>query len=181
MDDTPIDIILDITQEMAVAAERRLDSLAYFVLSNNNNATTIGTATNDLNYAAIVDAYTTLAESEMDPSSFEVYLSPGAWGDLAKDSNFNRATEDGDALARQGMLGEVFGVPVVLSNTGDLAANEGYMVDTSKYGYESTRWDREIQSYREEKKDRDVFKIRHRKDFVPMKPAAAINIAGGTA
>lgn len=181
MDDTPVNIILDTTQEMAVAAERRLDTLAYRTLNNYNSDVTIGASANDLTYETVVDAYTTLADSEMNPSDFELYLSPGAWGDLAKDDSFNRATEAGDALAREGMLGEVFGVPVILSNTGDLGANEGFLVDTGKYGYESTRWDREVQSYREEQKDRDVFKIRHRKDFLAMKPEAALFIAGGVA
>lgn len=179
VDDTPIDVILDITEEMSVAAEKRLDSLAYTVLNGNTNATVIGNDSNDLNYEAIVDAYTTLTNSEMNPADFEVYLSPGAWGQLAKDDNFNRATDEGDALARNGQLGEVFGVPVVMTNTGDLGANDGFMVDTGRFGYESTRWDREVTSYREETNDRDVFKIRHRKDFVAMKPAANVSLIGG--
>jgi hypothetical protein len=181
VDDTPIDIILDITEEMSVAAERRLDALAYQRLATNANDVTIGDAANPLNYEAIVDAYTQLADDEFNPSDFELFLSAPSWGSLAKDENFNRATEQGDALARQGMLGEVFGVPTIMSNTGDLGASEGIMVDVGRYGYESTRWDREIESYREESNDRDVFKIRHRKDFVPMRADGAIFVAGGVA
>lgn len=177
--DSAVDIILDTTEEMANAAEKRLDSLAFTGLTNNQNASVIGTDGNDMNYAAVVNAYTTLVDDEFNPSSFEFYVSPDAFGDLAQDSNFNRATDQGDALAREGMLGQTFGVPVVMTNTGDLGADEGHMVDTSKFGYESTRWDREVSSYREESKDRDVYKIRHRMDYVVMKSDANVFVQGG--
>ena len=179
VDDTPVNVILDITEEMAIAAEHRLDSLAYATLEGNRSATEIGDDLEDINYDAIVDAYVELADNEFNPADFEVYASPQAWGQLAKDDNFNRATDEGDNLARNGMLARVFGANVALSNTGDLGASEAIMVDTGRYGYESTRWNREVTNYREEEADRDVFKIRHRKDFVPMKPDAAVKIIGG--
>lgn len=182
--DSSFNVIIDVTEEMAVGAEKRLDSLAWSLMdpndgNNNNDAGPIGTDTTDLNFTAVVDAYTTLVDDEFVPSGFEFYVSPDAFGDLAKDSNFNRATDSGDALARQGMLGEAFGVPIVMTNTGDLGDDEGMMVDTGRYGYESTRWNREVTNYREEGKDRDVFKIRHRKDFVVMKSEAALFVQGG--
>lgn len=182
--DSSFNVIIDVTEEMAVGAEKRLDSLAWSLMdpndgNNNNDDGPIGTDTTDLNFTAVVDAYTTLVDDEFVPSGFEFYVSPDAFGDLAKDSNFNRATDSGDALARQGMLGEAFGVPIVMTNTGDLGDDEGMMVDTGRYGYESTRWNREVTNYREEGKDRDVFKIRHRKDFVVMKSEAALFVQGG--
>lgn len=182
--DSVFDIMMDVTEEMAIGAEARLDSLAWSLMdpddgNNLNGDSPIGTDTNDLNYNAVVDAYTTLLEDEFRPTDFELYLSADAFGDLAKDDNFTHATDQGDQVVRQGTLQVGFGVPVVPTNTGDLAADEGNMVDTGLYGYESTRWDREVTNYREEKKDQDVFKIRHRKDFVVTKPGAAVHIQGG--
>lgn len=179
VDDSAFDVILDATAEMAVAAERQLDNLAFTGLDNNQNATVVGNDAEDMDFVAVVEAYTTLVDAEFEPSGFELYVSPDAFGDLSQDDNFNRATDQGDALARQGMLGEVYGVPVVMTNTGDLGADEGFMIDTNMYGYESTRWEREVTNYREESKDRDVFKIRHRKDFVVMKSDANVFIQGG--
>lgn len=178
-DDSVIDVVLDLTEEMGIAAEGRLDSLAFNVLAQHNNDVTVGTEGDRLNFEAVVDAYAQLTDDEFNPANFEVYCSPFSWADLAKDPNFNRATDQGDALARNGMLGEAFGTDVALTNTGALGATEAIMVDTGMYGYESTRWAREVTSYREEKKDRDVFKIRHRKDHLAMKPDAAIFIEGG--
>lgn len=178
-DDSAFNVIQDITAQMAIAAEARLDRRAFTVLNDFNNDVAVGDGANDMNYAALVEAETQLFSDEFSPATSLTFLSPGAFGDLALDTDLNRATEEGDELARGGSLGEVFGVDVIRTNTGDLGASEGIMVDTSMYGYESTRWDREVSSYREESEDRDVFKIRHRKDFLSTNPGAAVYINGG--
>lgn len=182
-DDSVVDVLLDITEEMANAAEAYLDHQAYAVLNANNNATTIGdgNTTTDLNYNAVVDSYVEMVNQRFSPADFELYADPYGFGSLAKDDNFNRATEEGDALAREGQLGTVFGTNIALTNTGDLAAQEAFLVDTSLYGYESTRWNRETTEYREEGKDRDVFKTRIRNDHVATNADAALFIDGGVA
>jgi hypothetical protein len=184
--DSVFDVVMDVTEEMAIGAESLLDSRAWSLMDPDDGAnldTTngpIGTDTNDLDYNAVVNAYTALLDNEMSPVDFELFVSADAFGDLAKDDNFTHATDQGDQTVRQGTLQLGFGVPIIPTNTGDLAEDEANMVDTGKYGYESTRWDREVTNYREEKNDQDVFKIRHRKDFVVMKSDAAIHIQGGT-
>lgn len=179
VDDAAFDVIMDVTEEMAIGADRRLDSLAYVVLENQQNSSTIGSSGTDLNYEAIVDAYVQLVDDEFVPNDFVTLASPDAFGDLAKDDNFTQATEPGEETIRGGVLGSPFGVPVHITNTGDLGNDEAHMVDSGRYGYESTRWNREVTSYREESKDADVYKIRHRKDFVAMKPDANVFIEGG--
>ena len=183
--DSAFDVIMDVTEEMAVAAESRLDSLAFSLMDPNdgNNLNTdspIGGDSGDIDYSAIVDAYTALFTDEFRPRDFELFIGSDGFGSLAKDNNFTHATEQGDSVVVQGELTMGFGVPVIPTNTGDLGTNEAIMVDTGLYGYESTRWDREVTTYREESKDADVFKIRHRKDFVVMKSEGAIFINGGT-
>ena len=182
--DSVFDIIMDVTEEMAIGAESLLDSRAWSLMDPNdgnnlNSSSPIGTDGTDLNYTAVVDAYTTLMDDEFRPNDFELYLSADGFGDLAKDDNFTHATDQGDQVVRQGTLQVGFGVPLIPTNTGDLGDDEANLVDTGLYGYESTRWNREVTNYREEKHDRDVYKIRHRKDFVVMKSGAAIHIQGG--
>lgn len=178
-DDSVFNVIADLTERMSIAAEGRLDARAYEVLANFNSDVTIGDTANDLNYAALVDAETELFDNWYNPAQAVLFTSGAGFGDLAKDEVLNRDTDDGDALARQGSLGDVFGLEVVRTNTGELGANEALLVDTSMYGYESTRWEREVTDYREESEDRDVFKIRHRKDFLATDPDAAVFIEGG--
>jgi hypothetical protein len=182
--DNVFGLVMDVNEKMAVAAESELDSRAWSLMDPNdgnnlNSDSPIGTDGTDLNYTAVVNAYTELLEDDFRPNDFELYLSADAFGDLATDDNFTHATDQGDQTVRQGTLQVGFGVPIIPTNTGDLADDEANMVDTGLYGYESTRWDREVTNYREEKYDRDVFKIRHRKDFVVMESEAAIHIQGG--
>jgi HK97 family phage major capsid protein len=179
VDDSAFDVVMDVMEEMGVAAESRLDALAYTGLANNQNPDTIGTDSTDLNYAAIVGAYTDLVEDEYRPAQFEVYASADAWGDLATDDQFTQATAQGEATIRDGTLDSSLGIPIYITNTGDLGDDEAFMVDTSKFGYESTRWEQEVTNYREEGEDQDVFKIRHRKDFVVMDGNANSFIQGG--
>jgi len=179
VNDAAFDIIMDVTEEMARAAENRLDGLAYNGINNNQNGTTAGSSGSDMNYAALVDAYTILVESEYSPSDFETYVSTDAFGDLATDTQFTQATAQGEATIRDGVLDSSLGVPIYMTNTGDLGDDEGNMVDTSQFGYESTREDREVITYREEQQDQDVYKIRHRKDFVVMDADANVFIPGG--
>jgi len=184
IDDSVFDVVMDITEEMAVGAESLLDGRAWSLMDPNdgnnlNSAGPIGTDGTDMNYAAVVDAYTTLIEDEFRPTDFELFLSADAFGDLAQDDNFTHATDQGDQVVRQGTLQVGFGVPLVPTNTGDLDDDEGVMVDTGLYGYESTRWNREVTNYRDEGADRDIFKIRHRKDFVALQSAGAVYIQGG--
>jgi len=177
--DSAINVVMDATEEMARAAEKRLDSLAFTGLDNNQNGTTAGSSGSDMNYASLVDAYTILVDSEYSPADFEAYVSTDAWGDLATDTQFTQATAQGEATIRNGVLDSSLGVPIYMTNTGDLGDDEGNMVDTSQFGYESTRLAREVTNYREESQDQDVFKIRHRKDFVVMDAPANVFIAGG--
>jgi len=184
VDDSVFDVVMDVTEQMGVAAEKRLDAKAFSLMDPNgannlNSNGPIGTDGNDLNFAAVVDSYTTLVEGEFVPSDFELYCSPDAWGDLANDDNFNRATDQGDALARNGMLGEAFGVTIAMTNTGDLGDDEALMVDTGRYGYESTRWEREVSSEYDFDNDETKYKIRTRNDYLTMKPNAAIFLQGG--
>lgn len=179
VDDSAFDVIMDTMEEMGVAAENRLDALAFTGLDNNKNATTVGTDGTDLNYAAVVDAYTTLVEGEYRPAEFEGYVSTDGWGDLATDSQFTQATAQGEATIREGTLDSSLGVPLYITNTGDLSDDEMHMVDTSKFGYESTRWEQEVITYREESEDQDVYKIRHRKDFVVMDADSNVFVQGG--
>jgi hypothetical protein len=184
VDDSVFDVIMDVTEQMGVAAEKRLDAKAFSLLDPNgannlNGDGPIGTDGSDLNFTSLVDGYTTLVEDEFVPSDFEVYCSPDGWGDLAKDDNFNRATDQGDALARNGMLAEGFGMNIAMTNTGDLGDDEAIIVDTGRYGYESTRWDREVSSEYDFDNDETKYKVRTRNDYVVMKPEAGIFLQGG--
>jgi hypothetical protein len=108
--------------------------------------------------------------------------------DFLNMSGFTQASELGDFVMRRGILpegdlsnqaflGVVHDVPVYLSNTSAFTAGDAFLVDTSAFGWESTRWDTEVETYREEEKDQDVWKIRGRWDWVATQPEANIKIS----
>lgn len=181
MDDAATDIEADIIEQMAREEARRVDAIAFGILNNNLNAAgPVGDGTGDMTWAEIVDARQQLFADGMTPDGMELYLSPDAAGDVLVDfqgAQFVPAGQLGNNVAN-GQLGNLAGIPVFETNTGDLGAGEGILVDTNRYGWESTRWDTEVSDYREEKNDQTVYKVRNRKDWVATTPSAGIRITG---
>lgn len=180
-DDAAVDIEADIIEQMAREEARRLDAIAFNILNNNLNAAgPIGDGTGDMTWAEIVNARQQLFGDGFTPDGMELYLGPDASGDILVDfqgAQFVPAGQLGDDV-RDGQLGRVGGIPVFETNTGDLGAGEGILVDTNRYGWESTRWDTEVSDYREESNDQTVYKVRNRKDWVAVTPSAGIRITG---
>lgn len=180
-DDSAVDIEADIMEQMAREEARRLDAIAFNILDNNLNAAgPIGDATGDMTWDEIVTARQQLFGDGFTPDGMELYLSPDAAGDLLVEfqgQQFVPSAQMGDEV-RAGQIGQVGGIPVFETNTGDLGDGEGILVDTNRYGWESTRWDTEVTEYREESNDQTVYKVRNRKDWVPTTPSAGIRITG---
>jgi hypothetical protein len=108
--------------------------------------------------------------------------------DFLQMQEFTQASELGDQVIEQGILpgGNLVGqqaflgvagdVPVYVSNTGDYSAGEGYLVDPTNFGWESTRRALDVSQYREESNEQDVWQIDQRVDFVATQPTANIPI-----
>lgn len=187
--DSRVDVVMDTRAQELNAWQSSQDYLAFQILNNNLNATgPVGDANGTIVYSDVVDARTTLFGDQYDLSEMLIITGADGMGDFLKMSEFTQASEMGDFVIQNGLLpsgdvgpmflGECGGVPVYASNTGDLGAGEAFLVDTSRYGYESTRWEQEIIQYRDEEKDADVWKIRGRNGFISTDPSAAIKITG---
>lgn len=180
-DDAAGNPVADMMERMAEEEARRLDAIAFEVLSGNNNAAgPVGDGTGDLTFSEIVNARQTLFGQGYTPNGMELYVSPDSSGDVLmefQNANFVPASELGNQVVN-GQIGQVSGIPVIETNTGDLGNGEAYLVDTNRYGWESTRWDTEVTEYREESNDQTVYKVNNRKDWVATDPDAAIHITG---
>jgi hypothetical protein len=177
-----VDIEAETQAEMARANMKNIDTRAYDFLANNNNDVTVGNDGEDLDFEAVVEAYQTLYADEYEPSNFEMYVGPDGARDLSLDDSFNRATEEGDMLTRdEGVtnLGTIYGVPVYLTNTGDLGDDEAILVDTEKYGHYVEWVSMEVESYREDSNDQWVYKIKKHDGFAVTDAQAAIFVQGG--
>jgi len=177
--DSLFDVIALHAEDKARDLAEGLDAAAYTELSGNLNASgPVGpdTATGDMGYANVVDAMTALESESYTPDV--LFVSPDSKGDLLKSDEFTRASQMGDEVIRDGAFGEIAGVEVMVSNTGDLGAGEGILVDTDSYGYEATREGFTSMEYEVENENKRVIQVRTRMGWLATRPAAGIKIEG---
>jgi len=186
--DSRVDVEMDTETQAMNAWQGAMDYLAFQVLDSNQNAAgPIGNDNGDpIQYQNLVDARTTLFDDKYDLSEMVGLVGADGMNDLLTMEKFTQASEMGDFVLQNGLLpngdvgpmflGEAAGVPWYATNTGDLGPGEAFLADTSRFGYESTRWDREIRQRRDEENDADVWKIRGRNGWVAFDPSANIKI-----
>jgi len=192
VEDSVIDITMDQEEDMVRAEETRVDQIAYNILSGNTNSAGPIDANSNSNgtfeYADIVAARQQAFLDELDLG--EVILVTGGqnMSDFLNMDEFTQASELGDQVIEQGVLpgGNMVGqqafigvagdVPVYLTNTTDYSDGEGYLVDPTNFGWESTRRAVDVTQYREESTESDVWQIDERVGFVATQPTANIAI-----
>lgn len=179
--DSKVNLVVINQREAAREEMSRLDGIAGSVIEANRNATTVGSDANPINYNALVDAETELIDAGYSQNRFMWFLSPQAWGELYKSSEFTQTTERfADMLREDGIHhGEILGYPVLRTNTGQLGANDAYLVDTGTYGWESPRRGFDVDSERDKDRRRTTYYLDGRIDWVPTDPSAAIKVDGG--
>jgi hypothetical protein len=188
--DSAIDVVMEAQEDLIRAEESRVDTVAHGVLSGNTNSSgPIDVNSNTtIEYADIVAAREQLFNDEMDLSQLVLVAHALDMSDFLEMTEFTQASDLGDQVVQQGVLpggslvgsdaflGTVGDVPVYLSNSGAFTEGQAFMVDTSNFGWESTRWEQDVEQYREEEKDQDVWKIRGRWDWVATNSSANIEI-----
>lgn len=192
VEDSVVDIVMDHEEDLIRAEETRVDAVAYNVLSSNVNsagAIDAGNASAGVfEYEDITQARQQAFVDELNLGELVLIAGGQSMNDFLNMDKFTQASELGDQVVEQGVLpgGNLVGeeafigvagdVPIYLSNTGDFAQGEGYLVDTSNFGWESTRRAMDVTQYREESNEQDVWQIDTRVDFVATQPSANIEI-----
>lgn len=187
--DSLIDIEMDVNEDLLEAEEQRLDAISFGVLDDNygNVGEEIGDNDGTIERSDVLEARQELFLNDGDLSNIEMYASGQNMTNLLDLDDFTQASELGDQVIRSGILpegnienspfiGVLSDVPVYLENVGLLDEGEAFVVDTANYGWESTRWNTDVSSYREESNDQDVWKIRDRLAWVSTRADAAVKI-----
>jgi hypothetical protein len=179
--DSKINLVAVNQQEATREEMRRLDGIAGTVIENNRNSVEIGTDGNAFNYDAAVDMETELIDAGYDSGRFMWFLSPRAWGSLAKSTDFKSDTEEfANELRSEGIRhGELLGYPALRTNTGQLGQDDAYLVDTGVYGWESPRDEFDVNRWRDDDERCWFYGLNGRIDWVPTEPDAAIKAVGG--
>jgi len=190
VEDNVIDIVMDQEEDMVRAEEKRIDAIAYNVLSSNASSPGIGDSNGDIVYLDVQEARQQAFLNELDMGSLMMLTGGQNMTDFTNMDEFTQASELGDQVIQQGvlpggdlvgeqaLLGVVSDVPVYLSNTGNYGDGEAYLVDSDNFGWESTRRGMDVTQYREDDKEQDVWQIDGRWDWVATNTEAAIEIDG---
>lgn len=179
--DSKVNLVIINQQEMAREEMRRLDALAGLVLENNRNSVEIGSASDLLNYEAVLEMETELVDAGYNPNRFAYVVSPRGWSGLARSDEFVTETERfAEELRNTGVRhGEILGHPVIRTNTGFMDDNDAYLVDTGIYGWESPRNPFDVTTWRDEDQRCQFYAMNGEIDWVPTEPEAAIKAVGG--
>jgi len=151
-----------------------LDGAAYDALSSGLTRAAVGDNGGSMDYDTFIDAMTELENDGYQPD-FAI-VSAQSKGDLMKSNEFTRASEMGDEVVFNGQFGEIAGVPVAVSNVGDLGAGEGFVFDTDHTGVEVIRSGVETREYEEESNDQVVLQIRTRRGYKVLRGDAFAKI-----
>lgn len=188
--DSMLDIEADAGRQMSEEEERRLDEIAGAVIEANRDSTTInasGTSDGALEYDDFLETRKEFYAAGYTTNNLQAFVGPEEMTNLPTLPEFTRATEMGDAAVRRALLpgqsdlpsallGEIIGIPVWVSNVTDLVGGEAYVVNTGKYGWESTREPFSVTTYREEDHDQTIHKLRGRMDWISTDSLAAKKI-----
>jgi len=183
LQDSMLDVISFQAEDKAEDLADALNQAAYDVVSDYDSGNSVYTNLQDspigddggtMDYASVVDAMTALESEGHDPDT--LIVSAESKGDLLKSNEFTRASELGDEVVETGALGEIAGVTVYVSDSGDLGAGEGMMFDSDSYGFESIREDIVSTEYEEESENKRVIQIRTRRGWEAVRPSAGVKI-----
>ena len=136
------DVVARQTEKAAQRFNQYLNKLAFDYISDTNNQHPNSPVTpNDISGSEFGFELTTYAQKivkddQLDPDMFVVNTE--GENKIMNSDNFQRATELGDEMTRDGAIGRFAGVDVMVDNSGLMAdaSAEGYLIDTDEYGLE---------------------------------------------
>jgi hypothetical protein len=135
-----------------------------------------------LDYEDIVDGMTEMMERQEGEgggwTADTIITGPSGFGDIAKSDRFTQATEQGEETIREGFVGNIFGIPMYLTNQVQIDPGTAYLVDSTSFGYEATWQDTDTRTYEEENKQTDVLQFWSLKGYCAVRESAALHLQG---
>jgi len=186
VEDSMLDVRADQVEQRARQLRENMDRRAFDTLQNNNGGVYTDTSADGVfDFADVVSGLTAMQDSNYNPDALMV--EPTAVGDLMLDEQFtDAASDEGHQAVREGVVGQVAGVDVLVANSQDISepgfddtSNPGgILVDTDFYGYEITRTPITSEEYEKPERQADVIQTYTRKDWTSVYDDAAVFIEG---
>jgi len=97
---------------------------------------------------------------------------------LLNSDNFQRASDLGDEVTREGAIGRFVGMDVMVENSGLMPDNdaEGYFIDTDEYGVEVVKQDIATEEYEDPERQANIIQWWTMRNWHVEEPEAAIKI-----
>lgn len=95
---------------------------------------------------------------------------------LLNSDSFQRASELGDEVTREGAIGRFVGLDVMVDNSGLMPSGtaEGYLIDTDEYGYEVVKEDIATDEYEDQSRQSQIVQWYTMREWLAIDPEAAI-------
>jgi len=191
VEDSKVNVEMDQEEDAVRAEERRIEEEAFNVLDANTNSAGPIDAGNAA--AGVIEqpdlelAKEQALSDELSQNDLIVIGSAQDYSDYVSLDGFTRASDLGDQVVQTGVLGDdadlsegfmgvALDMPVYLENVGNISSGDAYVVDTSNFGWETTRRAMSVDSYREDEKEQRVWQIDGRWDWVATQSTANIKI-----
>lgn len=176
------DIVAQQTEKAARRFNEYINRLAYNVVSDAENQhpnSPIAPADADADsfgFALATKAKKFLKDDQLSPNMMVVNTE----GEhvLLNSENFQRASDLGDNVTREGAIGRFAGLDVMVDQSGLMPddAPEGYLVDTNEYGYEVVKQDIATEEYEDKSRQAQIVQWYTMRNWLAINPEAAIRI-----
>lgn len=177
--DSVFDIQSMQVEKKARKMQEKLNELAFNNLNSNLHSSSPAGNQGDTSlfeYDDVIDAERVMREDGYSPDT--LIVSTQAHADLKVSDEFNSASDLGDRVAQSGQVGRVGGYDIFVDNDGHIGSGTaaGYLIDTSKYGFEVTKGGIQTDEWEDPSRQAQVFNIWTRIDHVTMDSSAAIKV-----
>jgi N4-gp56 family major capsid protein len=176
------DTLAQQTEKAARRFNEYINELAFNVVSNASNqhadspVTPSDISGSEFGYELATYAKKVLKDDQVNPDMMVVNTE----GEhvLLNSNNFQRASDLGDEVTREGAIGRFAGLDVMVDNSGLMASDtaEAYLVDTNEYGYEVVKEDIATDEYEDNSRQAQIVQWFTMREWLAIEPNALIKM-----
>ncbi len=168
------------TEKAARRFNQYINKLAYGFISDSDNqhpsspVTIADVDSDEFGFELLTRTKRLMKDEQLDPDMMVVNTIGEE--EIQNSENFQRASDLGDEMTREGSIGRFAGMDVVVENSGLMSDSqaEGYLVDTDEYGYEVVKDDVATEEYEDPKRQAQVIQWWTMRNWHVVQPEAAI-------
>lgn len=178
------DVVARQTEKAARRFNEYINRLAFETIDDTNNqhpnspvdANDGGTDASSFGFQLATEAQKLLKDDRLMPDMLVVNTEGEKV--LLNSDNFQRASDLGDEVTREGAIGRFAGLDVMVDNSGLMADTqpEAYLIDTDEYGYEVVKEDIATDEYEDQSRQSQIVQWYTMREWLAIDPEAAVKM-----